>query len=152
MNINKEEALKRMSAIEAEQKELRKIIEECDKPKNIMDVIKTYEDARKSKYVTKEDLWFESVQGQMPKNSLAFEKAKVISKALNEGHVFKMDGSQNRYYPYFSLSSGFVFDITGCAASDAYASSASALCFLSRELALYAGKQFEEVYRDLIIG
>jgi hypothetical protein len=132
----------------------KKIAEEAqrNKPKSIMDTIKTMDDVYASKYLTEDDKRFFKFKDMLTKDELAYFNAKCIAKVLNEGHVFKMDGSENRYYPYFYLSSGFVFDIALCDVSIADAASASALCFLSRELALYAGKQFEEVYRDLIIG
>jgi hypothetical protein len=143
---NKEEARKRLSIIEEEAKSIRMLLDQPDKPQNVMEVIKTFDQACNSKHVTKEDLWFMPLKDQMPKSSYAMEQIRIISKALNEGVILTLNDT--RWYPWFRVSSGFVFDDTSCDASSAYTASASALCFKSSKLAEYAGKQFIEIYKE----
>ena len=76
----------------------------------------------------------------------------LIARALNEGWQPRMDGSEDRYYPYFYLSSsGFVFYSTFYASTFARTASASRLCFKSMALAEYAGKTFTEYYKNFIM-
>jgi hypothetical protein len=77
---------------------------------------------------------------------LYFHRLQVICAALNEGWTPDWSNSnQPKYYPWFAfLVSRFVFDDVYYR----YASSSlgSRLCFRTRELAEYAGKQFEDLY------
>ena len=85
---------------------------------------------------------------------LAHYKLCVIAEALNEG--WKPDWSnwnQYKYYPWFEMGSpsgvGFSYDGYGNWASLSIVG--SRLCFKSRELATYAGKQFEELYKEYFV-
>ena len=145
MNTQQEELKKRLSVIESEAQSIRKIIEDNDNPKNIMDVIKTFQDACDSPHVTKEELAFLSVQDSLCPHIVALCKITVISKALNEGKILTL--KDDRYYPYFDVSSGFVFRFTYYGDSFAHTSSASRLCFKTEKLAAYAGTQFPDEYK-----
>ena len=75
----------------------------------------------------------------------------IIAEALNEG--WKPDwtnSSQGKYYPWFKMSSGSGLSFRGY---DSYFSGSgvgSRLCFKSKELAEYAGKQFISIYQDFM--
>jgi hypothetical protein len=78
----------------------------------------------------------------------AHYKLAIIAKALNSKWKPNWsDWNQNKYYPWFGFRGGrFVFDNVLCL----YTSSdlGSRLCFRTRELAEYAGKQFEDLYHE----
>lgn len=121
----------------------------------ITDRVKTYEDAGKELGCDPNDELSDDemmLNGFSP-DELILRKIKVITKALNEG--WKPDWNNNdqpKYYPYFKMSSGgFVFYDTYYDCSAASAGYASRLCFKSRELAEYAGKQFQKLYSDYIL-
>lgn len=88
----------------------------------------------------------------------AHAKLVIIAQALNQG--WKPDwnnSSQWKYYPWFEiqaskrLPSGFGFSDTyyDCRGSNAYVG--SRLCFKSRYLAIYAGKQFADLYKQYFL-
>jgi hypothetical protein len=82
----------------------------------------------------------------------------VIVEALNEG--WKPDwnnGDEPKYYPWFckkekSGSSGFVFDCADCHFSYASAGYGLPLCFKTRALAEYAGKQLIEIWNKILLN
>lgn len=72
---------------------------------------------------------------------------------LNEG--WKPDYSnknERKWYPYFSLSSGFDFDGSFYAFGYVAARSGFRLCFKSEELSNYAGKNFTKYLKKYIIN
>lgn len=107
---------------------------------------------------------------------VAYMKLRIICAALNEGREPQFTKDEWRYFPWFvlytqeeiddmdedeksrvvyrSASGAFAGGGVACAvayndASNAYANIGSRLAFKSRELAIYAGKQFIELYADL---
>ncbi len=141
--IDKKEALKRLSSLENEAKELRKII---DTPVKITDRVKTFEDACE---VLGIESFHESFQEGTP-DEIAYKKLKVIVAALNEGWKPNWNNlNEAKWQPYFDMrGSGLVFH----AADIWYSITAvgSRLCFRSRELCEYAGKQFQSIYNDYL--
>jgi hypothetical protein len=83
---------------------------------------------------------------ETPIDEVAYGKLKVITEALNEGWTPDWsDSNQPKYFPWFGFQDGrFVFDGVRCAYL--YSFLGSRLCFRTRELAEYAGKQFEDLY------
>jgi hypothetical protein len=97
-----------------------------------------------------EEHFIETTKG-LTGDETAYRIIKMLAKTLNEG--WEPDWSnQNeyKYYPWFEMrgSSGFRFGVY----ADWFTHSlvGSRLCFKSRELAEYAGKQFVDVYRDFM--
>ncbi len=107
---------------------------------------------------------------------VAYMKLRIICAALNEDREPQFTKDEWRYFPRFVLytqeeiddmdedeksrvvyrsnnsagASGGVACAVACYdASSAYANIGSRLAFKSRELAIYAGKQFIELYADL---
>ena len=107
---------------------------------------------------------------------VAYMKLRIICAALNEGWEPQFTKDEWRYFPwsvlytqeeidgmnedeksrvvYRSSSSAYASGGVACASADndasyAYAYFGSRLAFKSRELAIYAGKQFIELYADL---
>lgn len=143
--------------------------------KDLSEIRKVYADADKSGKVLMEKLYGKIVLGDIrervvsfetacaelphyvketdtPADEVAYRKLKVITAALNEGWTPDWnDTSENKYYPWFAFRGGrFVFSGVGyyydCTDSDL----GSRLCFRSRELAEYAGKQFEDLYNQFL--
>jgi len=85
------------------------------------------------------------------KASIALLKLRIICKALNEGWVPDFNNeSEYKYYPYFNAKSGFGFSCAYYAYTNADSTVGFCLCFKTRELAEYAGRQFESIYKDYL--
>jgi len=62
------------------------------------------------------------------------------------------DTNERKWYPYFSVSSGFVFDLSGCALSCSDADCGFRLCLKNEKLANFAGKTFLNEYKKFTIN
>lgn len=124
-------------------------------PKDIRKRIKTYPDAC-------EFLGVEPIVDEVllklgfTKDEIAYRKLKTIAKALNEGWEPDWTNSnQYKYWPWFvynhNNSAGFGFAHTDNAAANTATHIGSRLCFKTRELAAYAGEQFEDIYNDFLL-
>jgi hypothetical protein len=85
---------------------------------------------------------------------IAHAKLIIIAKALNEGWVPDWSNwDEYKYYPWFDMqpSSGSGFAYGDYDFWSTYSSVGSRLCFKSSELAEYAGKQFEGLYKDYFV-
>jgi hypothetical protein len=77
----------------------------------------------------------------------AYQKLKIIVRALNEGWQPDWNNSnQPKYWPWFEMKGGFRlyyvhFGYVGSTVG-------SRLCFKTRELAEYAAKQFQDLYKE----
>ena len=134
-----------------------------DKPKDVTERIKTFEDARKelgSDHPLVEE--YETITcrcGGLSDDIIAYMKLRIIAESLNEGWNPKLT-KEKRYYPWFrvvygccnasangSVSSAYA----GYGASDTYAYVGSHLVFKSKELAEYAGKQFKDIWLNYVL-
>jgi hypothetical protein len=150
LNISKDNALK---AFNEGCSDVQKVLSnlfgpETFKPKNIMERVKTYEDACKVLGLNPSDQ-LPSTNSKDAAAIIAYAKLFIIARALNEGWVPDWNNSsQYKYYPWFDMraGSGFSNDVYG----GSYTTSGvgSRLCFKSEELARYAGKQFLSIYKD----
>jgi hypothetical protein len=87
----------------------------------------------------------------MDEDTIAYEKAKIVTKAINQDWVPDWNNpSQYKYWPWFNLSSGFGFSYSGSDCAYAHSVVGSRLCFESREKSDYAGKQFLEIYKAFL--
>lgn len=114
------------------------------------------------------------------KDVVAFLELRIITAALNDGWQPTFAEDEYRFYPWFYLytekeyanldeedkerccrvvgrslnyayaSGGLVFAVANNASSYSYASLGSRLAFKTRELALYAGKQFIQQWCDFM--
>lgn len=92
-------------------------------------------------------------------DEVARKKLEVIAAALNDGWSPDWnDTNQYKYYPYFYIeprkngaNAGLSFAYTNDAASSSGAYVGSRLCFNDPETARYAGKQFTELYEQLLL-
>lgn len=149
--------------------------EEVCAPKNVMDRVKTFEDAC---IETGTDIQaFNEITKNLDKHVVTYMKLSIIVKALNEDDKFPYFTKEEwRYYPYFWLYTkdkyekmnakdrekvsrvlfrsygsadsygGVAFAIAGDVASNTFDNVGARLAFRTRELALYAGKQFIDLY------
>lgn len=84
------------------------------------------------------------------KSNIAFHKLTIITSALNEGwEPDWTDWSQYKYYNWFYVdrSSG-AFRLYYSIYTSKYLNVGSRLYFKARDLAAYAAKQFEDLYKD----
>ena len=118
----------------------------------ITDRVKSYQDACRETGETPIDENALRAAG-VPDDEIVYKMLKTITRALNgKWKANWADGNQKKWFPWFRLSSsGFVFDGSYYRYSDPRAGHASRLCFESDELATYAGKQFLDVWQDLIM-
>ena len=110
--------------------------------------------------------------------TLAYMKLAIIAYALNEGWEPKFTTDEYRYYPWFSLYTqneiyemdeeekgrvlgrsynnanayaGVAYSNTNFASTNSHTNYGGRLCFKTRELAEYAGKQFLAIYADFMM-
>jgi hypothetical protein len=144
-------------------------------PKNVMDRVKTFEDAC---IETGTDIQaFNEMTKNLDEHVVTYMKLSIIVKALNEDDKFPyFTKDEWRYYPYFWLYTkdeyekmnakdrekisrvlfrsylnayspgGVAYADAGSGASLANYGVGARLVFRNRELALYAGKQFIDLY------
>ncbi|KAB2918714.1 MAG: hypothetical protein F9K23_00840 [Bacteroidetes bacterium] len=114
----------------------------------ITDLVKTFEDALA---ITGED-WCPP-QG-MTSDEIAYRKLKIIAKALNQGWTPDWtDSNQIKYTVWLKdfRPGGVGFDDSGYGSWFTVTGCGSRLCYRSKELALYAGKQFEDLYKEFFL-
>lgn len=119
----------------------------------------------------------QSLAEWMGKDVVAFLKLRIITEALNEGWHPKFTEDEYRYYPWFyiytkeeydnfseekkrrcvgravnnaSAYGGLVFAVSSYASSDSYSHVGVRLAFSNRDLAVYAGKQFIDIWADFV--
>lgn len=108
---------------------------------DIRDRVKTYKDAL---------CFTTSYRCQINDGVAAFEELQTVVKALNEGWTPDWSNEdEKKWYPWFGFRDGrFVFSSVGCVFTHSFLG--SRLCFRTRELAEYAGKQFEDLYNQFL--
>ena len=121
---------------------------------SIIEKIKTFEDAMNATG-RKEMPDFSSFPEDMRKHFEALFKMVVIVEALNEG--WKPDvcnSDEERWYPWFKPKgspSSFAFDVSLYDRVFAHAGSGSRLALKSEQLANYCGKQFLELWKEILL-
>lgn len=119
----------------------------------------------------------QSLAEWMGKDVVAFLKLRIITEALNEGWHPKFTEDEYRYYPWFCIytkeeydnfseeekrrcvgrahlnahaNGGLVYAVANYAASVSNTDSGARLVFSKRDLAEYAGRQFIDIWADLV--
>ena len=151
---------------------------EMFKPKNIMERVKTFEDAcgvlgEDHQYVKAYREWMRISYADC-KDITAYLKLRIICAALNEGWEPKFDGEEYRHFPCFYIYTKDVYEklnkdmkkecrvmclshdnahaYTGVQASLSSAFCSSRLAFKTRELAEYCEKQFIDIWSDYLFA
>jgi len=148
---------KRIENLESEVFQLKsKAIKKCNIP--ITERVKSYEDAcRELEIFDQSPSWFSF--NYLSSHEINTRKLEIIITALNEG--WKPDWNnfhEYKYFPYFSIEkyggeckgadadAGLGSCFTHAGAGSTNSGVGSRLCFKTRELAEYAGKQFKDLY------
>lgn len=121
-----------------------------EKPKNVMERIKTVADILADHNIT--PLQFDVMCERLEVDEINYRILKLLTKSLNESWLPDWDDSnQAKYYAWFYMggSAGFRFD--GCGGWPAISYVGSRLCFKSRELAEYSAQQFTSVYKQFMM-
>jgi hypothetical protein len=122
--------------------------------RKVTDRVKSYEDAVNELGFTPTNLATPPTESRDEKSITAYRKLIVIARVLNEGWEPDWDNDDEyKYYPYFDMRSegaGFGFSFGACTFSHSDTLVGSRLCFKTRELAEYAGKQFQDIYIDYL--
>lgn len=124
-----------------------------DKPEDVRERIKTFEDAYKElderddelHYLIREydNRWTDSEE------LLAYLKLRIVVAALNEGWEPWFEGVGYRYFVCFSNShSGATCANAYSDPSDTFSVCGSRLALKSQDLAIYAGEQFKDLWFD----
>ena len=127
-----------------------------------MTKIKTIEDACVALGTTVEIQFPDGIKSLMTPDEIAYRELKIITKALNQsdGDEWEPNWNNNneyKYYPWFDMETyndapaGSGFSYNDCAHVGTYSSVGSHLCFKSRQLAEYAGKEFLETYKRFFL-
>jgi hypothetical protein len=77
--------------------------------------------------------------------------ARAANKIANKGKEWTPDWSnynQWKYYPWFEMGGSSGFRFYDCDFWHSDSDVGSRLCFISREAAIYIGKQFTDLYKD----
>lgn len=113
--------------------------------------IKTFADALKATG-RPETPSFDNVPEDMREYFRKQYEAVVITEAINgEWKADWSDDEQKKWIPWFLYgSSGFAFRDTNYDCSCAHAGGASRLCFETDAQATHAGRQFPELYGDML--
>ena len=120
-------------------------------PKVVTERIKTFEDVLLENNT--DQTHFDDECEGLTADEIAYKKIKLIAKALNEGWTPDWTNSnETKYHPYFLMGSpsggGFSYHDRGSWLTSS--SVGSRLCYKSRDLAIYAGKQFTDIYEDFL--
>jgi hypothetical protein len=122
----------------------------------ITDRIKTFEDALAETTCSENAKMLLQYNGNDKDmiGALALLKLTIISRVLNEGWVPDWSNSNEyKFYPWFEwkkASSGLSFLVCVCSSTRPGTDVGSRLCYRTSELAEYAARQFESIYRDFL--
>lgn len=121
---------------------------------NITDRVKSFEDACQVLGISTNVPEVKGLPRKHQKAIIANYKLIVIAEALNEGWKPNwQDSDEYKYYPWFDMSNpaGVGDSYTDNAASYTYANFGSRLCLKNRELAIYFGQTFTDLFNDSLL-
>lgn len=121
---------------------------------NITDRVKSFEDACQVLGISTNVPEVKGLPRKHQKAIIANYKLIVIAEALNEGWKPNwQDSDEYKYYPWFDMSNpaGVGFSHTHLTASKTNASFGSRLCLKNRELAIYFGQTFTDLFNDSLL-
>lgn len=121
---------------------------------NITDRVKSFEDACQVLGISTNVPEVKGLPRKHQKAIIANYKLIVIAEALNEGWKPNwQDSDEYKYYPWFDMSNpaGVGYSYTNNAASNTSADFGSRLCLKNRELAIYFGQTFTDLFNDSLL-
>jgi len=120
-------------------------------PKDVMGRIRTVYDVLNDNSLTLEQWDKEKTEG-LSDDEMAYRMLKLLVKSLNEGWEPDWnDKNQPKYYPWFEMGGSSGFRFRDYVHWNSGSLVGSRLCFKSKELAIYAGKQFTDVYARFML-
>lgn len=121
---------------------------------NITDRVKSFEDACQVLGISTNVPEVKGLPRKHQKAIIANYKLIVIAEALNEGWKPNwQDSDEYKYYPWFDMSNpaGVGFSNANHTASSSAAYLGSRLCLKNRELAIYFGQTFTDLFNDSLL-
>lgn len=121
---------------------------------NITDRVKSFEDACQVLGISTNVPEVKGLPRKHQKAIIANYKLIVIAEALNEGWKPNwQDSDEYKYYPWFDMSNpaGVGDSHTHNTASTTNANFGSRLCLKNRELAIYFGQTFTDLFNDSLL-
>ena len=121
---------------------------------NITDRVKSFEDACQVLGISTNVPEVKGLPRKHQKAIIANYKLIVIAEALNEGWKPNwQDSDEYKYYPWFDMSNpaGVGYSFTLRTASNTAANIGSRLCLKNRELAIYFGQTFTDLFNDSLL-
>lgn len=121
---------------------------------NITDRVKSFEDACQVLGISTNVPEVKGLPRKHQKAIIANYKLIVIAEALNEGWKPNwQDSDEYKYYPWFDMSNpaGVGYSHTDRTASATAAYVGSRLCLKNRELAIYFGQTFTDLFNDSLL-
>lgn len=121
---------------------------------NITDRVKSFEDACQVLGISTNVPEVKGLPRKHQKAIIANYKLIVIAEALNEGWKPNwQDSDEYKYYPWFDMSNpaGVGCSSTNHTASATTAHIGSRLCLKNRELAIYFGQTFTDLFNDSLL-
>lgn len=121
---------------------------------NITDRVKSFEDACQVLGISTNVPEVKGLPRKHQKAIIANYKLIVIAEALNEGWKPNwQDSDEYKYYPWFDMSNpaGVGCSSARRAASRTAANLGSRLCLKNRELAIYFGQTFTDLFNDSLL-
>jgi hypothetical protein len=148
LEITKENAIKAYKSANTKgRKLLENLFGKQELIEDITERVKTFEDACSIKGISVSSI----LSDYDTEDEAAYKKLKTIIEVLNEGwQPDWKNSSEYKYYSWFKFKSGFGFSHSDYVCTYTITSVGSRLCFKTRELAEYAGKQFEDIYKDYL--
>ena len=125
--------------------------EKTDKNQDITNRIKTFENACAELNINSSSVKIVGLDDDTI-SSLAYIKLVIIARALNEGWKPNWeDSNEKKWYPYFMLRGGFRFIDSTYDCDHSNTDVGARLCFKTEALAIYAGRQFANEYREYML-
>lgn len=122
---------------------------------DITERVKTFEDACKILGIKLDLPDVSTMPKKHQKSLIAHYKLVIIAEALNEGWKPNWsDYDEYKYHPWFEYDkarSGFGFGSADWTSTGTSTYVGSRLCFKTKTLAEYIGKQFEELYNEYFL-
>lgn len=121
---------------------------------NITDRVKSFEDACQVLGISTNVPEVKGLPRKHQKAIIANYKLITIAEALNEGWKPNwQDSDEYKYYPWFDMSNpaGVGCSLANYTASATFANFGSRLCLKNRELAIYFGQTFTDLFNDSLL-
>lgn len=152
MKLTKKQAEAKLAKVRKEEESLLEIIKEIDESKKEKDIksrIKGFDDIL---LIAKEKGYKYKPNKTDLIDEVAEKKIKLACLVVNEGWI--PEKNKDRWYPYFSFSgsSGFDFSNTCYDYGNVYAYGGFRLCLKDRETAIFMGKTFPDLYKDMLLN